>query len=147
MKKRIFKLSIISIIISFSLIGCGKKLDYNEINTYSDEILSSILTSLCNNDYDTFSSYLSDEMISSYGYETFQKESASLITNAGIFKSLKFDTGEKRNGYIFAIYDTEFTDEPEGVRVSILFKEDDPSHKVYELYLDSPKLSEANKNY
>lgn len=146
MKKKIILSFSLLFVLFLTLVGCGKKVTSSEISDYADNTLNSVLTALSNNDYDTFSSYLSDEMKESYDLSTFQKESSLLITNVGVFKSSEFDTGEKRNGYISIIYDATFSDEPDGVRVSITFKEGDPAHKIYELYLDSHKLTEANKN-
>ena len=144
MKKKLFSISLLLLFIPSIFIGCVKKLDYSEINSYSDEVLSTVLTALSNNDYNTFSKHLSDDMKESYDYATFQKESAILITTVGVFESLEFDYGEKRNGYNFSIYNTKFSDEEEEVRVSVAFKEGDEDHKVYELYLSSDKLEKAN---
>ena len=146
MKKKLTSIILLILFVPAIFIGCGKKLDYSEISSYSDTVLSSVLTALSNNDYATFASHLSDELVESYDYATFQKESALLINTVGSFQSLEFDTGEKRNGLNFAIYNTKFSDSEENVRVSIVFKEDDLTHKVYELYLYSDKLSEANSN-
>ena len=148
MKKKILSLGLILFLIPSILIGCGKKLEYSEVSSYGDKVLEEVLTALSNNDYQSFYSHLSDDMAESYEYGIFQKESALLITTVGVFKSLEFDTGEKRNGYNFAIYNTKFINngEEEDVRVSVAFKEDDESHKVYELYLYSDKLDEANSN-
>ena len=144
MKKKLFSISLLLLFIPSIFIGCVKKLDYSEISSYSDEVLSTVLTALSNNDYNTFSSNLSDDMKESYDYGTFQTESALLITTVGVFESLEFDYGEKRNGYNFAIYNTKFSDDEEEVRVSVAFKEGDEGHKVYELYLSSDKLEKAN---
>ena len=144
LKKKLFSISLLLLFIPSIFIGCGKKLDYSEISSYSDEVLSTVLTALSNNDYNTFSEHLSDDMKESYDYGTFQTESALLITTVGVFESLEFDYGEKRNGYNFAIYNTKFSDEEEEVRVSVAFKEGDENHKVYELYLSSDKLEKAN---
>lgn len=146
MKKKLLSIFLLLLFIPSIFIGCSKKLDYSEISSYSDEVLSTVLTALSNNDYDTFSKHLSDDMAESYDYGTFQKESSILINTVGVFKSLEFDDGEKRNDYNFAIYNVKFSDSEENVRVSVTFKENDTSHKIYELYLYSDKLEKANSN-
>ena len=70
LKKKLFSISLLLLFIPSIFIGCGKKLDYSEISSYSDEVLSTVLTALSNNDYNTFSEHLSDDMKESYDYGT-----------------------------------------------------------------------------
>lgn len=125
-----------TILISFSLFGCASKLDYSEVNSYSDNITSILLNSINQLDYDTFSSYLSDDMKDSYTLGTFQKEGSEILRELGSFESLSFYAGEKRNGYIYIIYDVSYSHSENPVSISITFKENDDSHKVYALYFD-----------
>ena len=57
MKKKLFSISLLLLFIPSIFIGCVKKLDYSEISSYSDEVLSTVLTALSNNDYNTFSKH------------------------------------------------------------------------------------------
>lgn len=132
------KISIIlcSLLISFSLVSCASKLDYSEVNNYSDNITENLLSSINELSYDNFSSYLSDDMKESYTLGIFQKESSEILKNFGAFESLNFYAGEKKNGYINIIYDVSYSNLDKPVSVSITFKENDNSHKVYALYFD-----------
>ncbi|WP_294352910.1 DUF3887 domain-containing protein [uncultured Clostridium sp.] len=132
------KLSIIlsTILILFSLTSCSTKLDYSEVDNYADNITKELLISINNLSYDDFASYLSDDMKESYTLGTFQTESAEILNEFGSFKSLSFYAGEKRNGYIYIIYDVSYSNLENPISISITFKENDDSHKVYELYFD-----------
>ncbi|MDS0526051.1 DUF3887 domain-containing protein [Clostridium sp. SHJSY1] len=135
MKK--FLLCFIFIIITFSFIGCTSKVDYNSVNSYSDETLTSVLTAMNQLDYDKFSSYLSSEMQTSYSLSNFQSETTNIMNKIGSFESLSYFYGEERNGYISLIYDVKYSNSENTVPISITFKKDDNEHKIYQLYFDS----------
>lgn len=117
--------------------GCAKKANYNDISNYSDETLTSLLTSMNELNYDKFSSYLSYDMKESYSLSTFQSETTNIVDKIGTFESLSYYDGEERNGYISLIYDAKYSNSPDTVTISITFKKDDENHKVYQLYFDS----------
>ncbi|MGG7178811.1 DUF3887 domain-containing protein [Clostridium paraputrificum] len=144
MRGKFLTLASIIIVLLLTITGCSKKIEHNEVSSYSDQILSSILLALTQSNYNEFASYLNDDMKETFDNEVFEKESRTLIDNAGFFESLSFIEGKKNKGYVSLIYYATFTDEPDGVKISITFKEEDPEHKVYQLYLSSPKLSEAS---
>lgn len=136
MKKNVLCITSIFIMI-FSLIGCAKKADYNNVSNYSDETLSSLLTSMNELNYDKFSSYLSTDMKNSYDLSTFQSETTNIIDKIGTFESLTYYDGEEKNGYISLIYDAKYSNSTDTISISITFKKDDKEHKVYQLYFDS----------
>lgn len=126
-----------------TLTGCAKKIDYSQISDYSDSALTSIIMSFSQSNYDLFASVVSDDLKESYDYDTFQQESRILLDNLGTLENIEFEAGEIRNGYISAIYNGTFSDEPDNVRISISYKEDDDEHKIYEFFMSSPKITEA----
>ncbi len=135
--KKNFLLLLCSFILLITLISCAKTVAYDEVQDYSDSIVNSLLLSINNLDYDTFSTFLCDDMKESYTLSTFQKESINIINNAGMFECAKFYAGEDRNGYISLIYDVKFSNKEETTPISITFKKDDSEHKVQQLYFDS----------
>lgn len=135
MNKKLLRI-IISITLIFSLAGCTKDIKYADIKDFADNVTSEVLTSINNLDYNTFSSYLSDDMKNSYDLAAFQKETVEIGNNLGSFKSLSFYAGVEKSGYLNLIYDVVYSNNDD-VRISISFKKDDESHKVYQLYFSS----------
>ena len=129
-------------LITLTLISCNKSIDHSEVKDYADSITASILYSINNLDYDSFSSYLCDEMKASYELGTFQSETNNILDKLGNFKSLTFVAGEEANGYVSIIYDATYSNVDKPVRISIRFKKDDDTHKVQELYFASSRLKD-----
>ena len=77
MKKTVLNILLFLTLI-FSLTGCTSSVEYDSVKNYADNITSEVLTSINNLDYDSFSSYLSDEMKASYDLGTFQKETIQI---------------------------------------------------------------------
>ncbi|MBD7913129.1 MULTISPECIES: DUF3887 domain-containing protein [Clostridium] len=134
-KSLLYFITIFTVI--FVLTGCVNKVDYNSVSNYSDETLTSALTSMNELDYDKFSSYLSDDLKESYNLATFQSETTNIMNKIGTFESLTYYDGEERNGYISLIYDAKYSNSQDTVSISITFKKDDKEHKIYQLYFDS----------
>lgn len=141
-KKLLFLVSALSLFLMLS--GCSKSVNYSDVEDYSDSIVNSMLTSINNLDYDSFSSYLSDDTKSSFSLGDFQTQAAEILNNAGTFESAKFYAGQEKNGNISLIYDVKFSNLDNTSPISITFKKDDKEHKVQEFYFD-PSLSD-NKN-
>ena len=135
--KKNFLLLFTSFLILTTLVSCAKSVSHDEVKDYSDSIVNSLLISIDNLDYDTFSTFLCDDMNESYTLSTFQKESVNIINNVGMFECAEFYAGEDRNGYISLIYDVKFSNKEETTPISITFKKDDSEHKVQQLYFDS----------
>ncbi|MDD6794017.1 MAG: DUF3887 domain-containing protein [Clostridiaceae bacterium] len=135
MKKTVLNILLFLTLI-FSLTGCTSSVEYDSVKNYADNITSEVLTSINNLDYDSFSSYLSDEMKASYDLGTFQKETIQIGNDFGSFKSLSFYGGQEKSGYVNLIYDVVYSN-CDDVRISISFKKDDSEHKVYQLYFAS----------
>lgn len=140
--KRKFLLLLTNVLLLFILAGCAKAVNYNNVKDYADPIVNSILTSINNLDYNTFSSYLSDDMKESYTLSAFQSETANIINNEGTFESAEFYAGEERGNYIYLIYDVKFSSNDETTPISITFEKNDEEHKVQQFYFDS-NLSES----
>lgn len=136
MKKK-FLLLFTVLLLSLILGSCTKTVSYDDVKDYSDSIVNSLLTSINNLDYDTFSSYLSEDMKESYTLSSFQSETSKIINNSGNFESAEFYAGEDRNGYISLIYDVKFSNMENTTPISITFKKNDKEHKVQQLYFDS----------
>ena len=84
MKKK-FLLLFTVLLLSLILGSCTKTVSYDDVKDYSDSIVNSLLTSINNLDYDTFSSYLSEDMKESYTLSSFQSETSKIINNSGNF--------------------------------------------------------------
>lgn len=134
-RKLMLYVSIFSVL--FILTGCTKSVKYDDVKNYSDDIVNSLLVSINNIDYNTFSSYLSEDMKESYSLSTFQSESANIINNAGVFESATFYAGKYNKEYISLIYDVQFSSMESTTPISITFKKNDDDHKIYQIYLDS----------
>jgi len=140
MRKQIF--SCILILMTFSLFtGCSKEIDYSQVSNYADTVTTSLLTSMNELDYNKFSSNLDDEMKTSYDLALFQKETNEISSSLGTFQSLSFYYGEKHGDYLYLIYNVTYSNSQKDINISIAFKEDDETHKVYEFYFDSSDIS------
>jgi hypothetical protein len=140
MRKKLFYSIVILITLSL-FTGCSKEIEYSQVSNYADNQTIALLTSINELDYNKFSSYLSDEMASSYDLATFQKETNEILVNLGSFQSLSFDYCERRGDYLYLIYDTTYSYSEEKIRISITFKENDEAHKIYEFYIDSASIT------
>jgi hypothetical protein len=137
-KKFIFLLT--NVLLFLILGGCAKSISYDEVKDYSDSIVNSLLCSINNLDYNTFSSFLSNELNESYTLSVFQKECTNIINKEGTFEYAEFYAGEERNGYISLIYHIKFSNKDETTPISITFKKTDSNHKIQQLYFDSDLL-------
>lgn len=137
-KKLFYSISILIILSLFA--GCSKEIEYSQVSNYADDVTTGLLSSMNELDYNKFSSYLSDEMSSSYDLAAFQTETNEILANLGSFQSLIFDYGEKHGDYLYLIYDTTYSNADQKIRISITFKENDEAHRIYEFYFDSTSI-------
>lgn len=149
MKFKKFIPILLILISTFLLAGCSKNENNGETLKYSTQIVENVLESINTLDYDSFKENVGpnmNELVKSK--ETFISLMMPIKNSIGEYQkgSLKFIDSMKRKDYISLLYEADFSSENEPVKISATFKEDDPSHKIQELYLNSPKVKELMQN-
>lgn len=140
------KIKHLSIVLLFIFIigifsSCGKKLNAEEIRKYSDGTTENILTAINNDDYAVYTKDFSPEMKKAIPEDTFKEQNKIIKGKIGTYESKKFAKAETKDEYIRTFYIAKFSDEPKDVTVLVVFKADDPDHKVQGIFLSSPKLA------
>lgn len=142
--KKLSLLVVIAMLIGL-FVGCGEKVDSNEIKKYSDKIVEDNLIAFKNEDIKRYMESF-DPKLKELLTEDKVKESMKLINSKiGTYTegSLKFQKAVKQSKdgkkYITVIYSAKFSDEPKDVVITAVFG-DDENHKLQTFLLNSPKL-------
>jgi hypothetical protein len=109
-----------------------------QVRSYSDPITDNLLLALNENNYTQYSRDFSSAM-SALDIATFEQNRAMILSKIGRYVA-RGDATVTRNGeYVAASYRADFEQET-GVDIRVIFKESDPSHQIYGLWFNSPKL-------
>ena len=112
--------------------------------SYADEILDNILAGIKNRDYAKFSLDFSDSVKNAIPEDRFIAICDLFDSTIGEYQSRTFAGAEKvdndENTLIYIVYTAEYTDEPDGVIITIAFSGEKCTKKVETLLFNSPKL-------
>ena len=144
-KKLLFSLSIITVFIFSTLVGCSKNLDSTSIENFSKPIVVNILTAINNKNYTNFTQDFSQDMKNLSTDIAFKDQVKLIKKTIGNYESCTFLKATEKQGFIKALYKCNFSDEPKDVIVTITFKKDDSTHKVQGLFISSPKLNKETQ--
>jgi hypothetical protein len=109
---------------------------------YAPDITEDILLSINNADYEKHIQNFDSAMKEATSREAFDRLVNTLNTRVGTYvpDSKKFYQAVEQGKYTVVIYVAEYTNEPEGVAVSVSFYQENGQTLVGGLYFNSPKL-------
>jgi hypothetical protein len=128
-------LLILSVII-VGLAGCGTKSEPD----YAGAITESALQSMSDCDYETHAALYSPEARATFTEDDFDTSCAQIKALIGDYIDKEFWRTQTQDDYTVVEYRANFSEEPEGVTVSVYFQEIDGEMYIAGLWLDSPKL-------
>jgi len=122
--------------------GCSTSPADQEFIDFADASAEEYLVSINKADYETFSKHLGKEMMEELTEENFYAfaDQVEGIVGNYVEESKEFSKIQKESGYISVIYDTEYTEEPEGVIFTLVLQKVDGQIKISGSWFDSPKL-------
>ena len=134
-------------LVSVSACGGGTGVDVDEVRAYADPITEGILMGMNENDYARFSEYFDEHMKEVMPEAAFDRNGTIIIFSdlrevIGDYISKEFWKIETEGVYTIVYYEAEFTEEPGGVIVKVIFQEIEGEMCVSGLWFDSPKLRE-----
>jgi hypothetical protein len=120
----------------------GQSLDVNQIRGYADSETENVVVSLNNNNYAGFSKDFDQAMKTLTPETAYVKLYNQIKTLVGDYQSDQFESLSQNNNIITVLYLAKYSNEPDGVWISISF---DSDTKIGGLYFISPKLLAAPK--
>jgi len=122
--------------------GCSTSPADQEFIDFADASAEEYLVSINEADYETFSKHLGKEMMEELTEENFYAfaDQVEGIVGNYVEESKEFSKIQKESGYISVIYDTEYTEEPEGVIFTLVLQKVDGQIKISGSWFNSPKL-------
>jgi hypothetical protein len=115
----------------------GQPIDVKELRAYADYITEKTLVALTQNDHAGFIIDLDRTMQNVENQTTFDQLYQLIKTTVGDYISITFVSASVLDSNTTARYFAKYTDEPDGVWVTISF---DSDHLISGLYFSSPKL-------
>jgi hypothetical protein len=115
----------------------GQPIDVKELRAYADYITEKTLTALTKNDRNGFIIDMDKTMQGVESQATFDQLYQLIKTTAGDYKSQTFVSASVLDNNTTVRYYANYTDEPDGMWVTISF---DSDHLISGLYFSSPKL-------
>ncbi len=107
---------------------------------YASPIVDSALQSLSNGDYTTHVNLFIEELQGQLTEATFQQAHQIITGRIGTYVNKSFERVQQEGIYEAVYYQSQFTDEPDAVRVKALFQGENGEMKLAGFWLDSPKL-------
>jgi hypothetical protein len=140
--KKVVPLIMITLLIVL-LVGCGKKSKVNtdEVKSFSDPILESMLIASNKDDFAAYSKDFGEIMKQKFSEDAFKAANKLIKEKIGDYKSKEFVKAQTQGDYVSAIYKAKYSNEPKDVMISITFNKNDKEHMVEGIYLTSPKLA------
>ena len=132
---------LIVLILSF---GCAPKVDVEEARSYGDSMTGNLLVAINESNYTKFSKDLDSAMKTALPESAFSDLISQINGGVGnyVASSKEFQEAYMTEQYINIVYKAQFTEEPEGVIVRVVFVKVDGEMKVSGLWFNSPKLKE-----
>ena len=143
LSRKVTAFLILTIIISILLIaGCSTSPGDQEFIDFAGTAAEEYLVSINDRDYKTFSKHLGKEMMEELPEENFLEfaDQVEGIVGNYIEGSKEYLRLQKESGFISVIYDTEYTEEPEGVIFTLVLQKVEGQIKISGSWFNSPKL-------
>jgi len=130
---------LVALILTF---GCAPKVDVEEVRSYADPMTESLLIAMNESNYTKFSKDLDGAMKKAVPESSFPDLISQINGKIGkyVTGSKEFQKAYMTKQYINVVYKAQFTEEPEGVTVRVVFVKVNDEMKVTGLWFDSPKL-------
>jgi hypothetical protein len=132
-------LLILSIVI-VGLAGCSNELTEPD---YADEIAETALQTMNECDYEAHMGLYSSEVQEAITEDIFNASCQQIKAIIGDYIDKEYLETSDYSGYILVQYQANFSEEPEGVTISVYFEEIDGEIYIAGFALDSPKLRES----
>ena len=135
----------ICVMLVFSLVGCGNKVDSQEVSKYADNITEKMLLAYNEDNYQQYIADVDSEFKAVVTEEKMQEGNEMVRGKIGTYVpgSKKFKdavrTSEKGKKFVVVRYNAQFTDENGDVLVTMIFN-DNEAHQVAGIFFNSPKL-------
>jgi hypothetical protein len=122
--------------------GCSTSSADQEFIDFADATAEEYLVSINDRDYEAFSRHLGKEMMEELTEENFLDfaDQVEGIVGSYVKGSKEYSNLQKESGFISVIYNTEYTDEPEGVIFTLVLQKIDGQIKISGSWFNSPKL-------
>ncbi|MDI9609026.1 MAG: DUF3887 domain-containing protein [Candidatus Verstraetearchaeota archaeon] len=117
--------------------------DEASLRIYADPMTENLLLAIENGDYTAFSRDFDDAMKNALNLANFQQLRSQFDSKIGDYVngSKAFIRGERTGNYIIAYYKANYTNEPAGVTVKVVFTSGNGPAKITGLWFSSPKLA------
>jgi len=137
MKRSTILLAVAILVISAMIISCSPP---KPEPPYASEITENVLTGLNQSDFAGFSRDFDDTMKTAFTEQAFAQTRDLIKSKVGDYQSKQYLKTEEKEPYTTVYYKAQFTNEPDGVIVRIVFQEIGGKPLVSGLWFDSPKL-------
>lgn len=107
---------------------------------YASQMTESALQGMSDGDYAAFTQYFNPEAKAAIDEADFNTDSQEIKGLVGDYIDKEFQKAETENGYIVVSYKATFSEEPEGVTITVCFEEIDGEMYIAIFGLGSPKL-------
>ncbi|MDH7555498.1 MAG: DUF3887 domain-containing protein [Candidatus Methanosuratincola sp.] len=141
---------IIVLIVALAAIGgvvywlsLPQPVDELSLRIYSDPMTENLLLAIENGNYTEFSRDFDDAMKNALNLASFQELRSKFDSKIGNYVpgSKAFIKGERTGEFIIAYYRANYTNEPAGVTVKVVFTSVNGPAKITGLWFSSPKLA------
>jgi len=123
------------------LVGCGsrERPKVRDVLSYADPIVDTLLAGLDEGKYQKFSRYFDAQMRRALNSNSFMQLRQQIINRVGRYQSRQFDRIGTKGEFIAVIYKCQF--ENDLVTIRVVFRQEDPNHRVTGLWFTSPRLN------
>lgn len=141
---------IIILIVALAAIGgvaywlsLPQPVDELSLRIYSDPMTENLLLAIENGNYTEFSRDFDDAMKNALNLANFQELRSKFDSKIGDYVpgSKAFIKGERTGDFIIAYYRANYTNEPAGVTVKVVFTSGNGPARITGLWFSSPKLA------
>jgi len=110
------------------------------VKTYDDNMVKNILVSLGKNDYDGFSADFDNSLKNILTRAVFDQLHNQVTSNLGEYQSMISVSTAVQGANTTVLYLAQYTAEPAGVAVTVIFQAANGTNYIHGVNLDSPKL-------
>ncbi|MBA7594363.1 hypothetical protein ES703_01304 [subsurface metagenome] len=128
---------LILLVVIAGLAGCSNRIPEPE---YASQMTESTAQAMSDGDYAAFAQYLSPEARAVMTEDIFNQASPLIKSIIGDYIDKEFWKAQPSNEDTAVYYKARFTEEPDGVTISVLFTEIDGEIYISGFLFDSPKL-------
>lgn len=143
MSKSIVRVAVgllIMVIVIGGLAACGEMGEPD----YASAMTESALVSMSDCDYATHAALYSPDAQAAFTEGEFNTGCTEIKSLIGDYVDKEFQKAEVESGYVVVEYKATFSNEPDGVTVTVYFQKIDDEPYIAGFWLSSPKLVEAS---